>query len=77
MFFKDFLTQTPMSIATDFDTTYHRFLFFVKMMSYSPIGPAKEITRAVGRIRNYAEESVQRYWTQLRADPGKMLRVED
>ena len=34
-----------------------------------PAGPAKEINQAVGRLMGYAEESVQRYWHQLRADP--------
>lgn len=42
-------------------------------MYYSPIGPAKEINRAVGRLTGYARESVERYWKQLQADPGEML----
>ena len=38
-------------------------------MRYVPFGPAREINRAIIRLRGYAEESVQRYWRQLRADP--------
>ena len=36
---------------------------------YFPVGPAKEITRALARLNEYAEESVQRYWKGLESDP--------
>ena len=38
-------------------------------MRYCPIGPAKEINRVVARLGNYAEQSLERYWKQLQADP--------
>ena len=41
-------------------------------MFYVPFGPAKEIYRAVIRMRSYGEQSIARYWRQLRADPGEL-----
>ena len=36
---------------------------------YLPVGPAKEIPRALARLNEYAEESIQRYWKGLETDP--------
>ncbi|KAK5717688.1 hypothetical protein LTR15_008527 [Elasticomyces elasticus] len=41
----------------------------VQTMSRLPFGPAVEIKKAVGRMIGYTEESVERYWKQLKADP--------
>ncbi|KAK5681306.1 hypothetical protein LTS10_007068 [Elasticomyces elasticus] len=41
----------------------------VQTMSRLPFGPAVEIKKAVGRMMGYTEESVERYWKQLKADP--------
>ena len=40
-------------------------------MAYAPFGGAKELSRSVDRLLGYAEESLERYWRQLRAEPDK------
>ena len=67
--------KKALSTKIEFDIIYHRFPLLAKIMYYSPVGPAREINRAIGRLRQYSKDSVQRYWTQLRADPGKMPRA--
>ena len=39
------------------------------MLKHVPFGPGKEVSRIIPRFQAYAEESVQRYWRQLREDP--------
>lgn len=38
-------------------------------MKQLPFGPGRSINLVITRLSGYAEESVQRYWRQLRADP--------
>ncbi|KAK0768186.1 hypothetical protein LTR91_022690 [Friedmanniomyces endolithicus] len=41
-------------------------------MQRVPFGPSKEIMRSIFRTRAYADESIQRYWKQLQADPDNV-----
>lgn len=41
----------------------------VQVTSRLPFGPAVKIKKAVVRMTGYTEDSVARYWKQLKADP--------
>ena len=43
--------------------------WITRIGKYFPVGPAKEIPRAVARLNGYAEESIQRYWKGLETEP--------
>ena len=46
--------------------------WIIRIGKYFPVGPAKEVPRAVGRLNGYAEESIQRYWKGLETDPDNV-----
>ena len=43
-----------------------------KIARYFPVSSAKEIPRAVLRLNKYAEDSIQRYWKGLEAEPNNV-----
>ena len=45
------------------------FPWLVTLMKKAPFGPGKRIGRNIARLAKNAEESVDRYWSQLRVDP--------
>ena len=44
------------------------FPLYAKAMSHMPFASATEVSRAVLRARLYVEESIVRYWKQLRTN---------
>ncbi|KAK0342075.1 hypothetical protein LTR02_017978 [Friedmanniomyces endolithicus] len=63
-----------MFMATDVisEASFAEFPLFFKTMQRVPFGPSKEIMRSIFRTRAYADESIQRYWKQLQADPDNV-----